>query len=768
VAGQDRGPARGGRSALRRLTGGFPALYRASTRELQRLDADTGPFTGPPTSAQMMALRQLEYISSVQVSALDTAMAPLREGRRGALAALWRGRRRLLTFAANGLFVFVFGVAVQYLLIHRVGMSHIASYIIQTVLSVQLNFLLSRYLTWRDRTLRLLPALVRFNIQQLATTGVGIGLYAGLDHFGMNYVAGNVVVTAVLTPASFVLGDRWSMTDRTARFSLRALPWPLLAIVAVQVLLSLRLIWTNTAYTDEALYLYSGSQELNHWIHGTMVEDYQKFFSGAPVVYPPLAAIANAVGGLTGARLLSLGFMAGTTSLLYATCNRLFGKSAAVLGTAMFAALGVTQFLSAFATYDPMALFLLVLSAYLVVGRAQAYDTLTDVAYSTVIAALCLALANADKYATALWDPIVVGLALCAPVVHGYPWRYGFGRALRFTATVAAFVIIGLAVGKAKYVTGILTTTVARSSTQVGMGQPASLVVQDAWRWVGPVLAIALIGAIILLFLGGRVASGSKGRGAVALMGMLLFLAAVAAPLNQARIGTTVSLQKHVDFGAWFGCILVGYALSVILRYRVLVGVAAASLVLLVSVAFTGQSAQLYTSWPQENPVFIHALRPMLTPGTQKYLIEGYSAIPAYYIGSSINSLQWKDEVNFSYTDPGTGVTYGGDQAFADAIQHRAFNLIILNFVDTQDYTIVADIAKYGGYTFAAHLPPSAYGSSNYYTVWRVAKGKLWDSKLISSCRSAASPLPCSWRFASASGSATAVTMVISSASASL
>ena len=155
----------------------------------------------------MMGLRQLNYIAEVQGSdPLDTAQAS-----KGALSALWRARRRLLTFAACGLFVFVFGVIVQYALIHQLGMSHVESYIIQTVLSVQVNFLLSRYLTWRDRSLRALPALIRFNIQQLATTGAGIALYTGLDHFGMNYIASNVVVTAVLTPACspWATAGRW-------------------------------------------------------------------------------------------------------------------------------------------------------------------------------------------------------------------------------------------------------------------------------------------------------------------------------------------------------------------------------------------------------------------------------------------------------------------------------------------------------------------------------------------------------------------------------
>ena len=664
-----------------------------------------------------MALRHLEYIADVQDSALNTALVPLRAGRRGAVAALWGARRRLAIFAVNGLIVFIAGLALQIALIKFLHLSHVVSYVIQTVFSVQLSFVLSRLVTWRDRAVSFGGALVRFNLQQVAITGLGMALYAGLDRLGMHFPESNIAVTAVLTPMTFVLGNRWSMAERSdAQLRARDLPWPLFAVLAVQALMALRLVWANTAYSDEALYIYSGGQMIDHWLHGTVVQDYQTYFSGSPAVYPPIAAIANAFGGLVAVRLLSLALMLGTTALLYATTSRLFGQRAALLGSALFAALGTTQFLSALATYDPMALFLLVLAAYLVVGRKNAYDTLTDVAYSTVIAATALAIANADKYATALWDPAVIALAWIAPVVAGYPWRYGLGRALRFTATLGFFLVLGVAVGKGKYVTGILTTTVARSQDQIGMGQSKALVLHDAWTWVGAVLVIAVIGMLFLL--------GRKGTKALRVMGAVLLLAALVAPLNQARIGTTVSLHKHVVFGAWFGCIIAGYALSRILRNRGLAGVGLACLTLIVPLAFSAQSASLDQTWSHENPAFIAALRPLLHPGNEKYLIEGHAAIPAYYIGPSINSNQWKDEATFGYADPVTGQSYGGDLGYANAIKNRYFTLIIIDMEDPHDAAIVADINKYGGYQFLTHLPPYIYGAQNYFTVWRVTGGK--------------------------------------------
>src|SRR5437899_8091565 len=45
-------------------------------------------------------------------------------------------------------------------------------------------------------------------------------------------------------------------------------PLLLIAILTVQALLSLRLVWSNSAYVDEATYLWAGHLEIAHWLHG--------------------------------------------------------------------------------------------------------------------------------------------------------------------------------------------------------------------------------------------------------------------------------------------------------------------------------------------------------------------------------------------------------------------------------------------------------------------------------------------------------------------
>ena len=138
------------------------------------------------------------------------------------------------------------------------------------------------------------------------------------------------------------------------------MPWPLLAVLGVQTALSVSMVRARTAFGDEALYLNAGHLDWSHWLHGTQLPDYQTWFSGAPVLYPPIGAIADSLGGLTAARLLSLVFMLGVTSFLWSTATRLLAdERAAFFAAALFAVLAPTLHVGSFATYDALALLLL-------------------------------------------------------------------------------------------------------------------------------------------------------------------------------------------------------------------------------------------------------------------------------------------------------------------------------------------------------------------------------------------------------------------------
>jgi hypothetical protein len=175
-------------------------------------------------------------------------------------------------------------------------------------------------------------------------------------------------------------------------------------IMLTQAALTLRM--HNTAFEDEALYLYVGHLEISHWLHGTALQgNYPSYFSGSPVLYPVLGALFDSIGGLTAARALSLTEMLAATGLLYTMSRRLFNERVALCAAITFAVAEPTLFLGNLATYDATALCLLAIAAWLVV-RTAAFRW---PAY--LLAAPVAVLAVAAKYASLLFVPSIVVLA---------------------------------------------------------------------------------------------------------------------------------------------------------------------------------------------------------------------------------------------------------------------------------------------------------------------------------------------------------------------
>ncbi len=258
------------------------------------------------------------------------------------------------------------------------------------------------------------------------------------------------------------------------------MPWPLLAVLAVQAALSAGLVRDRTAFGDEALYLSAGHLEWSHWLHGTQIPAYQTWFSGAPVIYPPVGAIADSLGGLAAARLLSLFFMLGVTSFVWGTAARLLeDRRAAFWAAALFAALAPTLHLGSYATHDALALLLLAAATWCAAGaRGSQHVTRWIIA-----AGVLLALANATKYATALYDPTV----LCVTMLSSWPdagRKVAIQRAVLLAGTAAAVLAVLLAIGGPGYLTGIHETTTGRPHGT----DTASLVFADAWSWSAVVL----------------------------------------------------------------------------------------------------------------------------------------------------------------------------------------------------------------------------------------------------------------------------------------
>jgi hypothetical protein len=515
-------------------------------------------------------------------------------------------------------------------------------------------------------------------------------------------------------PGEFAgLGEIAEPAGRSARIStawssLGTSPgWPLALLLTIQCALTLRLIWSNTAFSDEALYLWAGRAELAHLLHGTPVPAFGTYFSGSPLLYPPFGAIAAAAGGLAGARLLSLAMMLATTALLHGTTRRLFDRRSAFFAAALFAGLAGTQFLGALATYDAMALLLLALATWLAVlaGRRTGWPALR----LTLGAGAALAVANATKYASGLYDPVVI----CVAVLAVWPSR-GRDAAVRvgvvMAAALAALAGVALLAGGRTALAGLVSTTLDRQS---GSFSAARLLILSG-SWLCVIAALAALGVL---------AAATAGRGrSFGLLMAVLAAAVAAAPIEQARIHTYTSLFKHDTYGAWFGCIAAGYALAALSRvappakavaaFRV--GVIVAALAALPGIP----TAVSQYSWPDTTRLIATAHRVIAAhPGP--ILADDGGDLLHFYLGGQVAHVPVVGTFYISYRGPAGRHAQHGLAGYADAIRHRYFAVVLLEFVDNlpTDDQIERDVTISRGYRIAASIPdPAARGES--FLIW--------------------------------------------------
>jgi hypothetical protein len=494
--------------------------------------------------------------------------------------------------------------------------------------------------------------------------------------------------------------------------------WPLVLVLAVQAVLTVRLVRADSAFEDEATYLWAGHLQWAHWLHGTAIPPFASYFSGAPVVYPPLGALADSVGGLAGARVLSLVFMLVATALLSATTGRLFGRRAAFFAAALFAVAGPALHLGAFATYDALSVALIALAAWCVVRPGDREGTGWMIAAGTA-----LAVANAAAYASALFDLVVLALAL----LTAWPAnrRVAARRCGALLLVLVVLVMSGLLGGGSAYLTGVRQTTLARAP---GPDSPLS-VVTAAWSWTGLIVILAICGVIISW-------TGRRGWAQTLLLA-LLAAAAVLGPLQQARLHTLASLNKHVGLGAWFAAIAAGYAVDRFIaaapagRSRA-VTCAACVVALAFPVAMGASQAWAFsTDWPNASS-FIAILRPLADHGSGHLLVEDAS-IARYYLPAGSQWQRWSSTRNIvlpsgaSTGGPAStaGVTGDGNAGvFAEFITHGYFSLVALNFADTTvlDHRLAAQLHRDPRYRiidvvpYGTETPGASHGT---YVIWR-------------------------------------------------
>lgn len=117
---------------------------------------------------------------------------------------------RLASFSLIGFAVFAAGLIAQMLLVRFIHMPKVSAYVIQLILSVQVNFLANYRWTWGDVGAPFWRSCWRYNIKRAAGVLLNLGIYPLLVRAGMNYLTANALLVVLLTPANYLLGHFWT------------------------------------------------------------------------------------------------------------------------------------------------------------------------------------------------------------------------------------------------------------------------------------------------------------------------------------------------------------------------------------------------------------------------------------------------------------------------------------------------------------------------------------------------------------------------------
>jgi hypothetical protein len=293
-----------------------------------------------------------------------------------------------------------------------------------------------------------------------------------------------------------------------------------------------------------------------------------------------------------------------------------------------------------------------------------------------LLGAPILGLANATKYATALYDPVVIAVVALV-LLERYGRRAAVRCAAMFAAVLAALLAAAVALGGPEYFTGIDSTTLDRSIGSVSAAQ----VLEHAAHWVGALACLSLAAVAVAVWQTRRRGDWDlAAKTSVAILAVLS-LAIALSPLEQARIHTTTSLQKHVAFGAWFGAIAVGWLFARISgrqlrqwwRWSPLV----AGLVVLGLIGHQ-QARGLVNAWPN-TATLTARLQPFLDK-THKPILMDDGDVAQYYLGTGSEQTMWNNTYYLKYTPPGSNRPLVGTAAYRSAIQNNHFGLVALDF----------------------------------------------------------------------------------------
>jgi hypothetical protein len=481
----------------------------------------------------------------------------------------------------------------------------------------------------------------------------------------------------------------------------------LLAILACQALLSLRL--HNTAYQDEAEYLYAGHMQIASWLHGSSPQgSYSSYFAGSPLLYPVLAAALSGFGGLSLARALSLVEMLAVTALLYSVTRQLFNERVGLCAAAVFGVTESTLLLGGLATVDASALFLLALAAWMVVRTASWSRR------GYLLAAPLAALAVATSYWAVLFLPTIALLAGFA--AQPYLGRAALGRIPVLGALSVLLAAGAGAVAGPDYLAAVRKTIGTHGTTS------AMQILADCGRWGGLILGLAIIGSIGYARRarnepGEQIAPAGDQNRRIALA-VSLAATALVVPLVQLCFGSEIWLDTHIGFGLFFAAPVAGVGLARLIGdhfRRPQLGIVVWAVALTLGL---GQASQIFVSWPSSTTLVAQFSR-YLRPGAH-YLVEG-DDVPIYYLLGRPDAQpdQFTSTYFISYPTA-SGQVLTGAAGYVAAIRAGYFQVIVYDFTFTGglDKVIAAALEQSTRYQLASAFIEKSGGVRTTCYIW--------------------------------------------------
>ena len=489
----------------------------------------------------------------------------------------------------------------------------------------------------------------------------------------------------------------------------RAVLWahlPLLWLLTLQGAVTL-VILRNTAFQDEALYLYAGRQIMTALrTSSPLIDPFPHYLSGDPYFYPLVAGILDAWGGVEAARMLSLVAVMGTTACVYWVAQQLYGRESAIFGAAIFAFTGSALFLARLATFDASCLFLLALSAVVALRGGVTHTPLVALGIGPP-----LVLAVLNKYAALLWVPSVLAI-LAWSTLHRWGWPQMVLRVGLALGSLLATARLALAVLDDSFLVGLQGSTTSRA---IGHAAPRLDLAREVITVGGIGLGLAFIGCLLV---------ARRQR----LMAVTWAGSALLAPAYHIYKAEPVSLEKHVAYAAFFAAPVAGYAVArfvnayrhpsgrdLVAGHNWLPGLALSLLVFMVG---TQQATWQYHEWGDTTGM-VTVMRTLVRPDAGHYLAEDME-VARYYLQDVTADWQWTGPFWLEYTNS-AHQHFSGIAAYKAALADGYFDAVELSYgvATPLDLAIQGELQTGSHYDLVAKVPYQDVYGSGYYWIWR-------------------------------------------------